>query len=34
MRQSSVIAGVLVIGAIVFVTMRGNLPKYLNVIGI
>jgi len=32
--QTSIIAGALVIGFIVFVTVKGELPKYLGVIGI
>lgn len=34
MQQSSVIAAALIIGFIVFVTARGELPKYLQVFGI
>jgi hypothetical protein len=33
-NQSNVIFGGLVIGFIVFITMRGELPAYLKVIGI
>jgi len=34
MEQSSIIVAALVIGFIVFITMRGQLPDYLNVIGL
>jgi hypothetical protein len=34
MNQSSIIAGVLIIGFIVFITMKGELSKYLDVIGL
>jgi hypothetical protein len=32
--QTSIIAAALIVGFIVFITMRGELPKYLAVIGI
>lgn len=32
--QTSIIAGVLIAGFIVFITTRGELPKYLQVIGV
>lgn len=34
MSQSSIIAFFLLAGFIVFITVRGELPKYLNVLGI
>jgi hypothetical protein len=34
MPQTSTIAAALVIGFIVFITVRGELPKYLSVIGL
>lgn len=34
MNQTGIIFGCLVIGFIVFVTMRGELPDYLEVLGI
>jgi hypothetical protein len=34
MSQTSLIAAGLVIGFVVFVTLRGELPKYLAVLGI
>jgi hypothetical protein len=34
MNQTSVIAAALVIGFIVFITTRGELPAYLAVLGI
>jgi hypothetical protein len=34
MSQSSIIAGALLIGFIVFITIKGELPKYRAVIGI
>lgn len=34
MSQTSVIAGMLVIGFIVYVTMKGEIPKYMHVLGI
>lgn len=34
MSQTSIIAGVLVLGFIVFITTKGELPKYLAVLGI
>lgn len=34
MSQSSVIAAFLIIGFIVFITMRGELSKYLAVLGL
>jgi hypothetical protein len=34
MQQSSVIAAFLLIGFIVFVTVRGELPDYFNVLGV
>jgi hypothetical protein len=34
MDQTSIIAAALIVGFIVFITMRGELPKYLAVIGI
>jgi len=34
MNQTSVMAAALLIGFIVFITMRGELPKYLAVIGL
>jgi hypothetical protein len=34
MNQTSIIAGALVIGFIVFITVRGELPQYLGVFGI
>jgi hypothetical protein len=34
MSQSSIIAAALLIGFVVFVTVKGELPKYLSVVGI
>lgn len=34
MPQTSVIIGALVVGFIVFITMRGKLGKYLETIGV
>ena len=34
MPMTSIIAGGLLIGFIVFITMRGELPKYLALLGI
>ncbi len=34
MPQSSVIIGALVVGFIVFITMRGKLGKYLATVGV
>jgi hypothetical protein len=34
MDQTSIIFGCLVIGFIVFITLRGQLPAYLKVLGI
>ncbi len=34
MNHTSIIAAALVIGFIVFITARGELPKYLAVVGI
>ncbi len=34
MPQSSVIVGALIVGFLVFITMKGNLSKYLEVIGV
>ena len=34
MNQTSVIAAALIVGFVIFVTMRGELPKYLAVIGL
>ncbi len=34
MSQTSIIAGVLVLGFIVFITTKGELPTYLAVLGI
>jgi hypothetical protein len=34
MPQSSVIVGALIIGFLVFVTMKGNLKKYLGTLGV
>ncbi len=34
MSQSSVISAFLIIGFLVFITARGELPKYLQVLGI
>ena len=34
MSQSTIIAGVLLFAFIVFITMKGQLPQYLNVIGL
>lgn len=34
MSQTSIIAAALIVGFIVFVTTRGELPKYLATIGI
>ena len=34
MSQTSIIAGVLVLGFIVFITTKGELPMYLAVLGI
>ncbi len=34
MSQSNYIAGALFLAFMVFITMRGELPKYLHVIGI
>ena len=34
MSQTSIIAGALIVGFIVFITVKGELPKYLAVLGI
>lgn len=34
MSQSTIIAGVILFAFVVFITMRGELPKYLAVIGL
>jgi hypothetical protein len=34
MNQTSIIAAALIVGFIVFITTRGELPKYLAVMGI
>jgi len=34
MNQTSIIAGTLIIAFIVFVTIRGELPSYLKVLGL
>lgn len=34
MDQASIIAAALIIGFVVFITTRGELPKYLAIIGI
>ena len=34
MSQTSIIAGVLILGFIVFITIKGELPTYLAVLGI
>lgn len=34
MSQTSIMAGALIVGFIVFITVKGELPAYLKVIGI
>jgi len=34
MNQTSIIAAALIVGFIVFITTRGELPKYLAVLGL
>lgn len=34
MNQTSIIAAALIVGFVVFITIRGELPKYLAVLGI
>lgn len=34
MPQTSTIAAALIIGFIVFITVRGELPKYLTILGL
>ena len=34
MSQSTVIAGALIFAFVIFITMRGELPKYLAVLGL
>lgn len=34
MQQSTVTAGVIILGFVVFITMKGNLRKYMQVVGL